>query len=193
MQRSYALIGVGLVMLAAGIALSVAGSWIRVTRGPVTMEAAAEIVRQELGRLGYTDLVPKEVMEFTNHFYVQVVEKSSGKGAMELLVDHWGFTYPEPRPNMMWNGKYGHMGGWMVREGAGAPLSLEQARERAQEFLNETARGATAGHGTEFYGYFTFHVERGGKPFGMLSVNAYTSQVWYHGWHGVLLRQREFE
>jgi hypothetical protein len=41
------------------------------------------------------------------------------------------------------------------------------------------------------YGYFTFDVLRDGRPVGMLSVNAYTGQVWYHGWHGAFVREKE--
>ncbi|MCS7235705.1 MAG: hypothetical protein RMM30_06995 [Armatimonadota bacterium] len=34
-------------------------------------------------------------------------------------------------------------------------------------------------------------VEREGKVFGMLSVNAYTGQVWYHTWHGAFVGEKE--
>ncbi len=47
-------------------------------------------------------------------------------------------------------------------------------------------------NGTQFYGYFAFDIERDGKPFGMLSVNAYTGQVWYHTWHGTFVQEKEF-
>lgn len=40
--------------------------------------------------------------------------------------------------------------------------------------------------GHEFYGYYTFHVNEGDKPIGMISVNYYTGDVWYHDWHGQL-------
>lgn len=182
----------GLVLLAAGLGTALLG---RPAQGSVTLDTAAELVRRELAGWGTPDLVPKEVMEFTNHFYVLVVEKSTGKGAVELLVERDGFVHPEPGPNMMWNTKYGPMGGWMgVASGVpqGEPaLPLERARKLAEEFLRQTDPGAAPGHGTEFYGYFTFHVERDGRTVGMLSVNASTGQVWPHTWHGPLVREKE--
>lgn len=196
MHRGDVWAGVGLILFALAVA---AGMWFAEAGGPrpgagpgpVTLEAAADLVRQELARWGYTDLAPKEVMEFTNHFYVLVVERGTGRGAVELIVERNGFVHPEPGPNMMWNTKYGPMG-----QGSGAwsetpPLSRERARQLAQEFLRSTLPGAELGEGTEFYGYFTFDVEQGGRPVGMLSVNAYTGQVWYHSWHGAFVRETE--
>ncbi len=44
-------------------------------------------------------------------YYFSIMEKSTGKGAMELLVNPYtGIVYPEFGPNMMWNLKYGMMG-----------------------------------------------------------------------------------
>jgi hypothetical protein len=187
-RQGYGLVGVGLILL--GLAVGVlAAPWF--PEPPVTVDTAAELVRDQLARWGYGNLVPKKVMEFTNHFYVLVVEKGTGKGAMELLVGWDGFVHPEPGPNMMWNTKYGHTVGWRTLPLGTPPVSRERARELAQEFLTQTYPGTTADEGTEFYGYFTFHVLRDGRPVGMLSVNAYTGQVWYHGWHGAFVREKE--
>jgi hypothetical protein len=38
-----------------------------------------------------------------------------------------------------------------------------------------------------FYGYYTLHVLTDGKMTGVLSVNGYTGQVWYHTWHGAFV------
>ena len=36
-----------------------------------------------------------------------------------------------------------------------------------------------------FYGYYTVHsLDTAGNTVGMLSVNGYTGQVWYHIWQG---------
>jgi hypothetical protein len=187
-RPGYELAGVGLILLGLAVGVLAAS---RVPEVPVTVDTAAELVRDQLARWGYGDLVPKEVMEFTNHFYVLVVEKSTGKGAMEVLVERDGFVHPEPGPNMMWNTKYGHMGSWRPLPWGTPPVSRERARELAQEFLAQTYPGTAADEGTEFYGYFTFDVLRDGRPVGMLSVNAYTGQVWYHGWHGAFVREKE--
>jgi hypothetical protein len=35
-----------------------------------------------------------------------------------------------------------------------------------------------------FPGYYTLHVLEDGETVGMLSVNSYTGQVFFHHWHG---------
>ena len=239
MSRRYLLFGLAVLALAAALAIPAvaqpgggpgcwgfgAGTPSATVPGTVTLDAAVQRVKDVLAASGYGDLRPKEVMEFSNHFYVLVVEKGTGKGAMELIVERNGVVRPEPGPNMMWNLKYGHMGSsgfgpgmmgpgmtgpgmmgpGMMGPGAygpgygpgfapgaeQAPLTRERARQVAQEFLSRAFPGATPDHGTEFYGYFTFDAERNGKTFGMLSVNAYTGQVWYHTWHGQFVREKE--
>jgi len=182
--------------------------------GPVTIDSVVVRVKEVLAASGYPDLVLEEIMEFSNHFYVIVEEKSTGIGAMELLVERNGLVYPEPGPNMMWNTKYGHMGGfsgmgpgmmgWGPGWGAGPwpgygpgtalppaqAISKERARAIAAQYLQSVFPGAKPDDGTAFYGYFTFDAERGGKTFSMLSVNAYTGQVWYHTWHGTFIREK---
>jgi len=195
MRRGDVVAGAGLILLAlagaGGMWLWGAGPCAGPGAGPVTLKEAAEIVREELARWGHPDLVPKEVMEFTNHFYVLVVERDTGKGALELLVERDGFVHPEPGPNRMWNTKYGHMAGWYGGAIQAQALSRARAREIAQEFLRAAFPGAEADEGVEFYGYFTFDAHRDGRPFGMLSVNAHTGQVWYHTWHGAFVAEKE--
>jgi hypothetical protein len=144
-------------------------------------------------------------MEFSNHFYVLVTERTTGRGALELIVERSGVVHPEPGPNMMWNTKYRHMGprfrgfgphgmrGRSVLSPSGAPIAVDEAREVAARYLGRTPPGAAPDDGTAFYGYFTFDVERDGRPVGMLSVNAFTGGVWYHTWHGTFVSEREFQ
>ena len=55
-------------------------------------------------------MIVKQVEAYTNNFYVQVSEKSTGTDAFELLMNKYtGNIYPELGPNMMWNTKYGMM------------------------------------------------------------------------------------
>ncbi len=175
-----------------------------------TLDAAVARANEVLGTAGNSDLAVAEVMEFSNHFYVLVKEKSTAVGALELIVERNGFVYPEPGPNMMWNTKYGHMagfggrgmmGGGMMGYGYGPQggnqtaqpsITIERARQIATQYLSTALAGTTPDGGTAFYGYFTFDVERDGKPFAMLSVNAYTGQVWYHTWHGTFVQEKEF-
>src|SRR4030067_507250 len=171
MSLRYLFAGLGVIALAVALAIPAiaqpgwraGGRWGRglsaqstTVRGAVTIDTAVERVKAVLAASGYVDLVPKEVMEFSNHFYVLVVEKSTGKGALELLVQRNVVVHPEPGP--------------------ARTITRERARQVAAQFLTRAYPGATADEGTEFYGYFTFDVERGGKVFGMLRVNAYTGE-----------------
>jgi hypothetical protein len=78
---------------------------------PLSLDQAKQAVSDYLAGLGNSDLELKEVMIFDNHAYAEIVEKSTGIGAMEVLVDPVTLAvYPEHGPNMMWNLKYGMMG-----------------------------------------------------------------------------------
>jgi hypothetical protein len=165
------------------------------TGTPITIEEAVEAVEQYLAAYGNPDLALTEVMEFTNNFYAEVEEKSTGVHAFELLINRYtGAVYPEPGPNMMWNTKYGHMGGWWGRPSGPMTVTPEQARQYAQQWLDAYLPGTTvADEADAFYGYYTIHSLRDGQIAGMLSVNGYTGQVWYHTWHGDFVGMRELE
>ncbi|MGC8879122.1 MAG: hypothetical protein ACP5R2_07855 [Anaerolineae bacterium] len=175
------------------------GSWAGVDPDakPLTLAQARENVQKFLEGIGNSDLELAEVMEFTGNFYAEVRERSTGIGAFELLVDRYtGQVSPEPGPNMMWNLKYGHMGGWGMMRWRGSsdatmPVTPEQAVEQAQKYLDHLNAGLKAGEVEPFYGYYTLHVERDGKVTGMLSVNGYTGAVWYHHWHGDFIAMEE--
>ncbi len=176
---------------------------------PLTIEQAREAVEGYLSGLNNTDLELGEIMIFDNQAYAQIVEKSSGIGAMEILVDPVTLSvYPEHGPNMMWNLKYGMMSGWgghgpgmmgmmggygfrsqgsniTPKVSADMPVSPEQAVESAQRYLDEYLPGLEADeHADPFYGYYTLHILQDGEVAGMLSVNGYTRQVFLHTWHG---------
>lgn len=173
------------------------------TGGRLTLDQAAEAVEQYLAAYGNPDagsgqaLVLAEVMEFTNNFYAEVEEQSTGIHTFELLINPYtGAIYPEPGPNMMWNAKYGHMGGWWgygsQQPTADMPVSAEQARGYAQQYLDRYLPGTTvADEADPFYGYYTLHVLRDGQIVGMLSVNSATGRVWYHTWHGDFIGMTE--
>ncbi|MCJ7513051.1 MAG: hypothetical protein MUO23_08790 [Anaerolineales bacterium] len=177
---------------------------------PLTIDQAVAAAKAYLAEQDLTDLQVAEVMVFDNHAYVEVRDPATGKGAIELLVDPTsGKAFPEFGPSMMWNTEYGMhasgMGGWMGRgmmgsnaEGWQVPegdvtVTPEQARQAAQDYLDQNFEGRTASDDVEsFPGYFTLHVLEGTDVVGMLSVNAYSGEVWYHQWHGELLEMEEF-
>jgi hypothetical protein len=90
---------------------------------------------------------------------------------------------------MMWNTRYGMMpagmmGGMMggAGFGTGGPttVSSQRAQDLAQAWLATNLPGPKARTPDSFYGYYTVDFERAGSLVGMLSVNGYSGQVWYH-------------
>lgn len=137
-----------------------------------------------------------------SEYYFSIVEEETGRGAMELLANQYtGDVYPEFGPNMMWNLKYGmhNTGGMMGRRGfnyeyntsnnyKNNEITDEEAYNYGNSYLNKNESGLKLSHDFhEFYGYFTFHVDKDDKTVGMLSVNGFTGEVWYHEWHGNLV------
>jgi hypothetical protein len=157
----------------------------------ITLDEAVDSVQRYLNAYG-NDLSVAEVMEFALNFYAEIEEEDTGIHAMELLINKYtGQVYPEMGPNMMWNTKYGMMGGG--KPTAKMPISPKQAEAQAQKYLDAYMPGITAGHAETFYGYYTLHTLKDGKIEGMLSVNGYTGAVWYHSWHGEFIRMKEFD
>ena len=182
-------------------------------------EARAAFEQAVVTNSGNSNLEVVDVMEFANNFYAEVEERDSGIHAMELLLDkRSGWVHPEPGPNMMWNTKYGMMGqgGMMGPNGQGMmgpgggqqgimgpgdapqaspetemPVSPEQATQIAQDYLNRVSPGTETEEPDQFYGYYTLHTVQDGEVSGMLSVNGYTGQVWYHSWHGPFIAMEE--
>ncbi|MBI2909334.1 MAG: hypothetical protein HYX92_16945 [Chloroflexi bacterium] len=167
------------------------------TTEPLTIDAARAAVEAYLAALGNADLKVAEVMVFSNHAYAEVVEKSTGTGALELLVDPVTLqVFPEFGPNMMWNTKYGHMagfggmmggmmGGWWSQTPGPMTVSAGDAVTAAQRYLDAYFPGIQAESKADgFYGYYTIHTLKEGKTSGMLSVNGYTGFVFPHTWHG---------
>ncbi|MCC6175574.1 MAG: PepSY domain-containing protein [Chloroflexi bacterium] len=166
----------------------------------MSLDQAVQNVQAYVTQMGNADLAVDEVMEFTQNYYAIVKERSTGLGAFEVLVNKAnGGVLPELGPNMMWNTKYGHMADWGCGTGAGAAavpspsVTADQARQVAQQWLDQYQAGSATEEPDAFYGYYTVHTLRDGQVSGMLSVNAYTGQVWYHTWHGAFIGRKELE
>ena len=161
------------------------------------IDTAATIAQNYLTSLNNPDLAISEIEEYTQNFYVQYYEKSTGTGAFEMLIDKYtGSIYPEMGPNMMWNTKYGMHSGGMMGWFTGTPatpmtITAEQAETFAQQYLDAYIPGTTVGEAEAFYGYYHVMVLSAGQGYGMLSVNGYTGQVWYHNWHGTFIQELE--
>ena len=98
---------------------------------------------------------------------------------------------PEPGPNMMWNTKYGMMG-FRGTPTANMPINASGAVLYAQRWLDANLPGARTEEPNTFYGYYTINVSKSGSTYGMLSVNGYTGDIWYHTWHGMFIKMVEF-
>jgi len=179
---------------------------------PLSIADAETAVTNYLTILNNDNLSLGEIMIFDNHAYAQIIDATSGTGAFEVLVDPvTKNVFPEPGPNMMWNTEYGMMSGGnfgmmggMMGEGqyegmmsgnmmgnfgyapdAEINITAEEAVDAAQEYLDAYLPGKTAEeHADSFPGYYTLHILEDSEVVGMLSVNAYTGQVFLHHWHG---------
>lgn len=155
-----------------------------------TIPEAKDIAEQYLSRY-YEGLEVEEIMEFSENYYVIATETDTGNGALELLVDRSsGNVGPEPGPNMMWNTKYGHHR--FTNPTTNMPISLENAEEIAQQWLDRNIQDSTIEETKTFYGYYTMDLEENGEIFGMMSVNGYDGDVWYHSWHGYFISMEEY-
>jgi len=177
------------------------------TAEPLTIDQAKQAVESYLKNLGNPDLELEEIMIFDNNAYARIVEKSSGIGAMELLIDPSSkAVFPEYGPNMMWNLKYGHMGGMMGQMGGmmggyqnntyttdtAMTISPEEALQAAQNYLDQEFPGyKTAEDADPFYGYYTIDILKDGQITGMLSVHGFSGEVFYHSWHGTFIEEFE--
>lgn len=179
------------------------------TSTPIKIDQAKSIAQQYLASTQDPNLAIKEIMEFQYNFYIIYYEKDTGRGAFEMLVWKQAVPYgmmggnilpgaivPEPGPNMMWNTKYSPMANGIFGYGNQASstmtVSEDQAQQLAQDYLNSNFKNAKTEMTTQFYGYYTFDFTVDGNISGMLSVNGYTGQVWYHSWHGVFIQEVEF-
>lgn len=173
----------------------------------ITMDQAVQLFNNYLASLRNPDLALHEVEEYQNNFYATFNEKSTGIFAFQMLI--WkpgapmmgggmgggmmsGIVVPEPGPNMMWNTRYGMMGDMTGTDRQGTStnmtISRDQAKAIAQQYLDSNLPGKAAGDVDTFYGYYNVDVLLNGATFGMLSVNGYTGQVWYHTWHGTYIQ-----
>lgn len=209
--------GFGGGMMGAGGMIGTFGGPIDTATAPLTIDQARDAANRYLDYWGNSDLKVREVLEFTNGFYARVEKQSTGAGAFGVLIDrNTGVASPEPGPNMMWNTKNGVWGtnntagyGGMMGGGYGGmmgglsgqtrsattidmPIKKEDARGRAQKFLDRQLPGTQAGDPDTFYGYYTLEVKKDGGTLGMLSVDGYYGQAWYHSRHGAYLNEKQF-
>jgi hypothetical protein len=170
-----------------------------------------------LVRNGFDGYRVSRVTAWTNNDSI-VVQDRRGANAFELLASPGaGWLMQEPT-SMLWNAKYGMrrsfesnwsgtgeiaslMGGgrpagqwdgWFAAgktkvKTAAAAVAVAN-RWLAKSHAGEKASGAVR----RFPGYFTIGTSYRDKPAGLVSVNAGTGAVWYHGWLGGFLAARSY-
>ncbi|MCL5772023.1 MAG: hypothetical protein M1479_07100 [Actinobacteria bacterium] len=162
----------------------------------ISFDKVKSAAEKYLNDIGLQNVKIKEIMEFSNNFYIETVEEKTGFGAMELLFDKTnGAIFPEYGPNMMWNQKYG-MRSMMGNNQFDINMKIDEQKaiELAGSYLAKISQNEFAGdEGQKFYGYYTIDtVNNDGAVVGMLSVNGFTGQVWYHNWHGTFMGMEEY-
>lgn len=184
-------------MMSGSYSSGIMGGWTRTSGAStsISLDQARQNIQRYVEGFGNTNLAIDEIIEFQHNFYALIKDRSSGHGAMELLVNRrTGAVFPEFGPAMMWNTQYG-----VMRDGMGAMMGYQSPNGRMTVSSADAARIAgmwLARHQPaarmeapdQLPGYYTIHFLQGGQMAGMLSVNGYTGQVWYHSWHGAALR-----
>ncbi len=166
----------------------------------LTMDQAVQIANQYLSSTNAQNLQLAMVHQFTNGYEAEYIEKGTDIHAFEILIDPYtGASYPEMGPNVMWNTKYGHLGGMMGGPNPSSattnmPVSADTAKNSAQQWLNSNLQGTTLGSDVDTtYGYYEMEVEKDGQNYGQIDVNGYSGQVWYENWHGPVVQTREIQ
>jgi len=149
---------------------------------PITQDEATKNMRSLAQQYG-SNMGIEDFMAFSSNYYGVVKDAGSNQNIAEVLVDRYsGSAYPEPGPNMMWNTRYG--AGRAQAEGVS--YDLAGSKKLAEEFLTGYLPEAQIMESHEMPGYYTFDFGRKDIE-GMLSVNAYSGQIWVHTWHGSYL------
>ncbi len=159
----------------------------------LTLSGAVQRVQRYIALGGQATLAVDEVMEFQNNVYAIVKDKATGHGAFEVLVNKaTGAVFPEYGPAMMWNTQYGMMGSMMGYQQPRSAMTVSpaQATQIARAWLTRQPDSTTEAP-EQFPGYYTLHILKHGMVTGMLSVNGYSGQVWFHTWHGALIQMKD--
>jgi hypothetical protein len=191
-------VGASLVLGATGVATGLLGG----SGSDIGIDRAVKVAQDTAAGYPSGGLKADEVIGFSQNYYATLRETDSRIGAFEVLIDRTsGGVTREPGPDMMWNTKYsmrgavmnggGTMGGSIVTPSRPMTVTADQAQGIAQRWLDSNRAGSTAKSPDSFYGFYTIDFESSGHLAGMLSVNGYSGQVWYHSWHGTFIQLRE--
>jgi len=149
---------------------------------PITQDEALRNM-QRFATQYSSNATVEDFMVFSSNYYAVLNDTASGQDIAEIIVDRYsGSTYPEPGPNMMWNTRFGAG----RTQGGGNGYDLAGAQKLAEDFLTGYLPGAQIQESHAMPGYYTFDFGRNDTE-SMLSINAFSGQVWVHTWHGPYL------
>lgn len=149
---------------------------------PITQDEALRNMQNFTTQYG-SNVKIEDFMAFSSNYYAVLNDTASNQDIAEILVDRYsGSTYPEPGPNMMWNTRFGAG----RTQGGNTGYDLAGAQKLAEDFLAGYLPGAQIQESHAMPGYYTFDFGRNNTE-SMLSVNAFSGQIWIHTWHGPYL------
>ncbi len=164
-------------------------------------------IRDYVDRQENPDLVIARLREFALAYQAEVIERSTGRHAFDLMVSKGASQIsPAAGPNIMWNtkygptiaeigGGYGMLGRVLAQPSPGdMTLSEAEARNIAESAVDEMGANATLSLEEDttatFYGFYEFYLDRDGESVGALAVNGYSGQVWFEDWGTLQLSER---
>ncbi len=122
----------------------------------------------------------------------------SGNGTNSMMGQQISQMMGNGTNGMMGNSANGMMGSLGQINSAAIqpgkmPVTAEQALQSAQTYLDKAYPGVQpVAKADEYPGYYTVDVQKQGSIGGMLSVNGFTGQVWYHSWHGQFIEMTDY-
>lgn len=126
-----------------------------------------------------------------NDMMGQQMNQLMGTGTNGMVSQQMGQMMGNNGTNSMMGG-IGLVSSEVIQTGK-MPLAAERALIVAQTYLDKAYPGLQVGaKADEYPGYYTIDVQKQGKVSGMLSVNGFTGQVWYHSWHGQFIEMTDF-
>ncbi len=188
---SFSLSPGGLGMVSGG-----AGYSYELSTGILPTQQVVDEVRGYIDSLGNPDFALFRLREFTWAYQAEVIEKSTGLHAFDLMVSKSNAQVsPKAGPNLFWNTKYGFMiaavgGGYgmlgrMVDLQSSSEIAVDknEAQSIVEKALVEIGADLKLDEDTAaFYGFNVFYVQRAGQLVGELDVNGFSGQVWYVNW-----------
>lgn len=166
---------------------------------PLSIDEAVKIVNKYLAGVKNSDLIVDVVFTFENNTLARVIEKNTGIGAFDVMIDPWTWmVYPVPGPTIIWNQKYdlssGSDGVALKAKYVRSKMALTpvQAIRKAQTYLDENQAGSITNRKPyPYYGFYSLEVIQDQMVIGRLDVNGETGEVYPQLNHGALIETNQ--